>query len=216
MATGLRNNNGKIETVTVPEGYMPDWWGGGIYANLADGNPVIAVILTNISNVGITFGDTAQDRVDVREFTLPVSIVAKYFRIFSIAPTTQIWRHAIYRRSDLTKIWDSGLTDTVDDGWNAYSMGDLVLNANIPYWYAIRSNLTTYDANTFRVPKLVSIAQKYYGSGGGPIGNLGIGFPARFSCYVTPGTFPTVLPTPVPSEILSINNDRPIGFITTF
>ena len=186
-------------------GYTPPWvvtGAGRFYAAIGDGeiSDYVHPALSMTSQVGPTPTNVGTAVVRLVRFRLPKQLTVASIRIFYTAAAVNVFSFAVYRASDLVRMFNTGLlTSPGANAWGNFAIsGSPVLAADTEYYLAMGVSATGTTACFRSFPQMVNGA--VFGATAAPLGNLLIGMPAFFQTAITIGATPT-WPNPIVTAI---------------
>lgn len=135
------------------------WW-GNIAGCFGDGNPATLMRLVQMGNqTNTTPTNVSTSVARCCLFVLPAAMVVNKVRYYGAGNTSDIFRLAIYRFSDLARLCAETAFSTTANTWGAAGSSlNVSLSANTPYFIAISVNTTGSSAGAITLGTSISAA----------------------------------------------------------
>lgn len=193
--TGVDEGTGDVTlTFSASGGAASPPWHGTLYALWGTCDPTEYTSLMTVAGsvAGPTPTGIGTTIARCVKFRPPANMTATKLYLFGVAATTNLYKFAIYRASDNTRVWESGVVSSPANAWQTITLASLVLLANTDYWFCVTAAAVGTTAG-YRSPS-APFAPALFGAGAAPLGNTSYGIPAYAQFAVTGGVFPATLP----------------------
>ena len=137
-------------TWAAPAGSTEVGWWGDVAAAYGDGDPFPVMDLMNAQGVAVVDATPTNISTSVARisyFRLAKDLIVNKVRFYGVGSTTNVYRIAIYRFSDLARLSAETAFSTSANTWGSvYSALNLTLTAGVLYFIAVSVNATGVTA----------------------------------------------------------------------
>lgn len=174
---------------------VPTWY-GKLASPVGASNPdVLMREWQNAGHINPTPTNITTSIARCASFRLPAELVVNRIRFYGIGATTNVYRTALYRYSDLARLTSELAFSTVANTWGSVTTGGVTLDPGVLYFIAVSVNATGTTAGIASIGTTTTAAiGQVQSTPGGLPGNLslGAGFQSSFwfQFAVTTGALP--------------------------